>query len=704
MPTPIDPAQFTLFSDSLPESLILIEPNGKVVALNRAATKRFPALSPGDDLRDCVMDDDRSLTRLLKIWRRAGQPSPGVLLGRDPHTDGSPVSLRCEGSAVAQGQAIVVRCRAQTEATKPFSVLNEEIKKLQHANHDLRHDREYLAKRVEERTRTIRESERRLRGILEALAEAVVCFTRDGAIISTNAAADNLFGYPKDRLNGVAMGTLLPDASDHATPTLNSSGRSMETVAIDRDGRQFPVEVKIRELILQDDTVFTALITDITERTAHLTRLKRLAERDALTGLFNRRYFQEHLDAITTSERGQRLSLLFIDLDNFKFVNDALGHGAGDRVLVEVANLVGRQARSTDLLARLGGDEFALIVDGAADAEVDQIAERVRRSLESYRYVSAEGRADVGCSIGVASFSANTSAASWVGQAEFACRQAKSRGRNRVWRFTPSDAEAAAVGNHEMGWARRIKRAIKEDRFVLYAQPIKHTRSGALAASEVLIRMVGDDGELIMPNAFIPAAERFGLMPEVDRWVIRHALAISAKQGLPLSINLSGTTVADPALADFIAEQINAHGVRPDRLVFEVTETAAIANLADTAQVLSTLQSLGCQTALDDFGSGMSSFGYLRELPVNWVKIDGRFVKDIHNSAVDRAMVRAMHDIAHTLGKSTVAEFVENEASLAILQDLGIDYAQGYHLGRPEAVDQDTHQPEAPISRLGEAS
>lgn len=686
MLNPIDPAQFAAICDPLPDALLLLDPKGTVLALNLRAKQRFPALQVGNHLSCCIYESEEVLAGFLRTWRRGASLTPSTLHSRlDPERQ----PMRCEGAAVAQGRAIVLRCRTREQATQAFSVLNEEIAKLQYANHALRHDREYLAQRVSERTQTIRESERRLRGILEALAEAVVCFDSSGNVLSTNAAADQLFGYQRGELAGLHLRQLLPQFQDaESRPGAQSAGAA-ETQARHQDGGEFPVELKIRELLLQDETVYTALITDITERKAYLHHLKRLAERDSLTALYNRHYFNEEIGRLASvsavdGERGN--TLLFIDLDNFKYVNDELGHGAGDQVLKEVAQLLQKEVRSGDLLARIGGDEFSILLCDSLVEDAQRIAERIRVSLEEYVYAGLEGQADVGCSIGVSRFKHAVAPEQTLKEAEFACRQAKARGRNRVWFFSDSDAAAAATDVHAMGWVRRLKRALADNLFELHTQPIVRTANSHVDAEEVLLRLADTKDTLTMPNAFIPAAERFGLMPELDRWVIRNAIRAAACSGKTLSINLSATTLAQTDLPDYIAAQIAQHGARPTQLVFEITETAAIANIARTAELLAALRKLGCRTALDDFGAGMSSFAYLRALPVDWLKIDGRFVRELATNTIDRAMVKAMQDIARTLGKTTVAEFVENAESMEILKELGVDLAQGYFLGRPAAM------------------
>lgn len=704
MSIPIDPAQFAAICDPLPDALLLLDSRGNILALNQSARRRFPALRAGDHLSCCIHESAESLARILKTWRRAASPTPSTLHSRlDPERQ----PMRCEGAAVAQGQAIVLRCRTREQATKAFSVLNEEILKLQHANHALRHDREYLAQRVSERTQTIRESERRLRGILEALAEAVICFDSAGLVLSTNVAADQLFGYARGDLTGLRLSDVLPDPAVAEAAAAGHYTGTMEARASYRDGSDFPVELKVRELLLQGEVVFTALIADITERKAYLHHLRRLAERDSLTSLYNRRYFSEESArqaAVEAADEAYGDAVLFIDLDNFKYVNDELGHGAGDQVLKEVAGLLQGEVRSGDLLARIGGDEFAVLLCNAGEDAAECIAERIRSSLERYVYHGPEGQVDVGCSIGVSRRAGSIPPEQALKQAEFACRQAKARGRNRVWHFTASDAAAAATDVHEMGWVRRLKRALAEDLFQLHVQPIVRTADGHVDVEEVLLRLADDGDNLTMPNAFLPAAERFGLMPDIDRWVVRHAVRAAGRSGRNLSVNLSATTLADADLPQYIADEISAAGAKPVQLVFEITETAAVSNLTRTAGLLAELRKLGCRTALDDFGAGMSSFAYLRALPVDWLKIDGRFVRELATNAIDRAMVKAMQDIARTMGKTTVAEFVENEASMNILCELGVDLAQGYHLGRPvpmimQASPDDEAESEATLSQ-----
>jgi len=430
-----------------------------------------------------------------------------------------------------------------------------------------------------------------------------------------------------------------------------------------------------------------------------LEHLRAKTEHDDLTGIHNRSYFLDELARVVEHmRRADKVStLLYIDLDNFKYVNDMLGHLAGDRLLIEVSELLRKRTRRSDLIARLGGDEFCMLLYDTRAEEAQSIAESFRKALAAYRFRQASEQVDVGCSIGVAMINTETRSAEEVlSRADFACLLAKRDGRNRVHIFDVKDELNVAALSLDMGWSRRIKDAIEHNRFVLAGQPIVDTRTLQTSTHEILIRLRDEHGILIKPSGFLPAAERFGLCADIDRWVIVNAIRMLAEQrrvspGLHYSINLSGQTLSEPAVCDLIIHALRRYGLNPSALTFEVTETVAIANMALAETFLTKLREIGCSTALDDFGAGMSSFGYLRELPVDFVKIDGRFVRNLAGSVTDQAMVRAMNDIAHALGKKTIAEFVEDAVCFQLLREFGVDFAQGFHLGRPEVIPASAH-------------
>jgi diguanylate cyclase (GGDEF)-like protein/PAS domain S-box-containing protein len=552
----------------------------------------------------------------------------------------------------------------------------------------------------------IQAREQRLRSILDNTAEGIVTFDENGLIEHWNRAAEQLFGWGVADVIGTSF---LQFVSNQADTTGNAAAqhltlaqylaRETEVVGNHQNGSRFPLSLKVSRMILEGKTKYTALIANISERKAMMENLRRLAEHDSLTGLYNRAYFHAELErAFEKVKRFEHspFAVLYIDLDNFKYINDTLGHAAGDKLLIEVAQLLNNRTRRSDLVARLGGDEFVVLLSESNANVIQPIAESFRRHLADYAFHYDGRTVDIGCSIGVALINSKTQSSGEVmSQADIACHLAKRAGRNRIHVFTTQDDGDVHTMSIDMGWSRRIKQALEHDHFVLALQPIVATKTRKCNLFEVLIRMREADGSIIMPSGFLPTAERFGLAAEIDAWVIRHAIAhlAHARQhgaDIHYSINLSGQSITTAMLTELIPTVLAQTKIAPAALIFEITETAAIADMNMAVTLLSQLRALGCRTALDDFGSGMSSFAYLRELPVDIVKIDGRFVKNIANSAVDQAMVKAMNDIAHALGKETIAEFVENENHYQVLCELGVDYGQGYHLGKPALIELHT--------------
>ncbi len=552
----------------------------------------------------------------------------------------------------------------------------------------------------------IQAREQRLRSILDNTAEGIVTFDEDGLIEHWNHAAEQIFGWNEAEIIGTSFLQLVsneainPDEHDQ-WPSRRLAlqqylVRETEVIGKNKNGSCFPLSLKVGRLTLDGRTKYTALIANITERKALMENLRKLAEHDSLTGLYNRAYFHAELERVVEKVKRNEHSpyaVLYIDLDNFKYINDTLGHTAGDKLLIEVAQLLNSRTRRSDLVARLGGDEFVVLLSAANPDVIQPIAESFRRHLADYAFHYDSRTVDIGCSIGVALINTETQSAGEVmSQADVACHFAKRAGRNRIHIFTAQDDGDVRTMSIDMGWSRRIKQALEHDHFVLALQPIVATKTRKSNLFEVLIRMKDADGSIIMPSGFLPTAERFGLAAEIDAWVVRHAiqhLAHIRRNGADIrySINLSGQTITAAMITELIPSVLAQTKIDPAALIFEITETSAIADMSMAVTLLSQLRALGCRTALDDFGSGMSSFAYLRELPVDIVKIDGRFVKNLANSTVDQAMVRAMNDIAHALGKETIAEFVEHEIHYQVLCQLGVDYGQGYHLGKPALID-----------------
>lgn len=543
----------------------------------------------------------------------------------------------------------------------------------------------------------------RLELILDHAPQAIITFNSTGVIDSINQAAAKLFGYREDKMMGERVSLLIAPPNtwngkkDYLAYFLSTElerfiSAEGEVVGRRNGGATFPMAIRLSAPTLDGEPLYTALLSDISEHKAMLDNLTAMAEHDGLTGLYNRTYFQQELDRVVDRARrtGRRYSLLYIDLDNFKFVNDTLGHAAGDRLLGEISKELLKRARKSDLVARFGGDEFTVLLYDIDPKLSVEVAESFHKKVSDYVFVHGGEAIQVGCSIGAVVIGAeSTSAEEALSRADLSCHLAKRSGRNRIHLFNPADHADVATMTADMGWSRRIKHAIDNGRFALACQPIVSTQDRTLESFEVLIRMLDEDESLIMPEGFLATAERFGLANDIDRWVIVHSIdnLIEQRRTAPntrYSINLSAQTLSDPSICDFIVEKLETSGLHPTALTFEITETAAIANMYVATKLLSRLQRIGCKIALDDFGSGMPSFAYLKDLPVDIVKIDGHFVKQLAESPVDQAIVKGMNDIVHALGKKTVAEFVENEESFRLLAAYGVDYAQGYYLGRPE--------------------
>lgn len=436
---------------------------------------------------------------------------------------------------------------------------------------------------------------------------------------------------------------------------------------------------------------------DVSEAWELSREVSHQAAHDALTGLVNRREFERRLRGAVETLHGAAVhSVLYMDLDQFKVVNDTCGHSAGDELLRHVAMLLQQKVCNGDTLARLGGDEFGVLLEDCPQTTAERIANELRELISTVEFSWSKRVFACSISIGVTTFGVDIGNIDDVlSAADTACFLAKEKGRNRVQVHRSEDEEMTSR-RREMDWAMRLREALRNDRFVLHAQnmlPLQ-SRHGERFRPEMLIRLRDTDGSLVPPMAFIPAAERYGLMPDIDRWVITHSLDYIARRNrdrgdnIQASINLSGATLSDEDFATYVESSFARHpGVNPEQVVFEITETSALVNLTATARLISRLKLLGVSFALDDFGSGMSSLGYLKHLPVDFLKIDGVFIKNILDDAVDRAMVEAIARVAHVMGLQTVAEFVENQDVMDLLAELGIDYAQGYGVHVPEPLD-----------------
>ena len=545
---------------------------------------------------------------------------------------------------------------------------------------------------------------------LRSIADGVITTDTEGRVRYLNPAAEHLTGWRYADAVGRPIGVVFPARDmehggrplsfDHCLAGACDQGHGENTELTRRNGELVTVEHSVSPI--RDESSqqqgLVLVFHDDTETRELAVQLSYQASHDALTGLLNRRAVELELEnALRSSQNsGDRHAFLYIDLDQFKVVNDTCGHVAGDQLLRQVGKLLQQRTRHSDCLARLGGDEFGLLLRDCPLEKSREIAEELLAALNTFRFVWQDRSFKIGASIGVALIENHSeSVESILSMADSACYLAKEKGRSRVQLSLPDDAELI-VRQGEMHWVSRIQQALADDRLVLFGQPIVPVDPDADEPPhhEILVRMLDEQGELIAPTAFIPAAERYGMMHDVDRWIIERTFRFieQARKVWPneragtYSINLSGETMAHDDILAYIRELLERYAIDPRQICFEVTETAAIANLASAIDLMTALRKDGCRFALDDFGSGLSSFGYLRALPVDYLKIDGAFVRNLDSEPIDRVMVEAINNVGHAMNLKTIAEFVESEAVMRELQRLGIDYAQGYNIGRPSAL------------------
>jgi len=554
-----------------------------------------------------------------------------------------------------------------------------------------------------EREREISEAQERFRRAFEDAPIGMAVGDLAGNYLEVNQALCAITGYPARELCGRHFSTIThPDdlagdlqevkaLLDGDLQTSHTEKRYlradggvvwvMRTATLVRDASGAPLH-------------FLDQVQDVTERRRFEHELRHLADHDPLTGLYNRRRFEQELDRQVSevARYGPRGALLVLDLDHFKYVNDALGHHAGDELILSVAATLRSRLRESDILARLGGDEFAVLLPNVDERGAQHVAGDLVRAIRDEATIgTSKRRRRVTTSVGVAPFRAgDVTGEELLIAADLAMYDAKEAGRDR-FAVVSRDAARPDRVRARVSWLERIRGAITDDRLVLHAQPIRNLHTGEIGHHELLLRMVGDEGELIGPSAFLPLAERFGLTAEIDRWVTERAIDLLAADpdgDGALEVNLSGPSLNDTTLLRLIEERVARLGVNPHRLIFEVTETAAVANIPLARRFAERLMALGCRFALDDFGAGFGSFYYLKHLPFDYLKIDGEFVAGCLANRTDQLVIEAVVRIAKGLGKETIAEFVETPELEAFLREQGIDHAQGYHIGRPVPIGE----------------
>ncbi|HTE39502.1 MAG TPA: EAL domain-containing protein [Steroidobacteraceae bacterium] len=546
---------------------------------------------------------------------------------------------------------------------------------------------------------------------LKSIGDAVITTDAHMRVDYLNPIAEDLTGWESREASGRPLAEIFSTLNEITRDVIENpvsrclrEGRVITVtdhiVLVNRRGQEIAIQDSAAPIRDRAGTTIGAVMVfhDVSKERRLRRALAYQASHDALTGLINRREFENRLNEALLATRNQisvTHVLLYLDLDQFKVVNDTCGHQAGDRLLKQVTGLLQTRIRSNDTIARLGGDEFGVLLQDCNAERGAAIADTLRQTIRDFRFVWQDGVVNIGASVGIVEINRDSeSITSVLSAADVACYSAKDSGRNRIHMYQQGKAPER---HREMQWVSRLMRAVEENRLELYYQPIVPIGSNSDPRKhyELLLRMRGEHGEIVLPAEFIPAAERYNLMPTIDRWVVQHALGAlahyrtdgDARDAYTVSINLSGNSLNDERFLEFLINELQTHDLTPGAVCFEITETAAIANLANVVHFMAELKARGCLFSLDDFGSGLSSFMYLKNLPVDFLKIDGQFIQNMTSDHVDRSMVEAIRQIGHAMGIKTIAERVDSAQILLCLASIGVDYAQGNYIAFPESVE-----------------
>ncbi|MCH9639944.1 MAG: EAL domain-containing protein [Betaproteobacteria bacterium] len=598
--------------------------------------------------------------------------------------------------------------------------LQAQIEQKNLAEKALQSANEQLEQRVMERTEALALSNQILQGekelfrvTLASIGDAVITTDCLGNITYLNSVAELFTGWHNSEAKGlplqrvfsvmdVATGDPIEDPFKGCLNMTEIDTESQECLLTSKEEQNYVIDYSVAPIFDGRQGMIGAVLTfrDVTERRKLTQKLAYQAAHDALTGLLNRDEFESRLRKILASARKETPhALLYLDLDQFKVVNDTCGHDAGDELLRQVTALLTSKLRTRDTLARLGGDEFGIILEHCPKKEALRVAHSIREMVQDFRFQWHDKTFTIGVSIGLFPINrSNETLSNALSAADRACYVAKDSGRNRVHTYQ-SDDRILLKRSGEMQWLPRIQLAMAEKRLCLYFQPIVSVSNQKKLEEhgEILLRLRDEQGKLILPGSFLPSAERYDQMLMIDRWVMEQSLKIlkyhpHARTKVIYAINLSAQSLGDENFLNFAVDKIKAYKIYPPSLCFEITENVALADLKHVVRFIATLKELGCRFSMDDFGNGLSSFGYLKDIPLDYLKIDGRLVKDMLTDPVDHAMVEAIHDIGHVIGLMTTAEWVENAKTLELLKEMGVDYAQGFWLAKPyliNKIDQD---------------
>ena len=567
-----------------------------------------------------------------------------------------------------------------------------------------------VIRRITQDSHELVQQKERAQVTLHSIGDGVIAIDKNGRVENINREAEILTGYSVADIRGksIAECCRIFDESDPATffePVAevmrfrNTVSSQNQPCLLRKDNTELAIEYTASPIFNHNgeiDGVVLVFKNDSETRALHY-ELSHQASHDFLTGLYNRRQFEKLVAEMIEQTRGTDNvhTMCYLDLDQFKVVNDTCGHEAGDELLKQLTHLLRESLRETDYLARLGGDEFGVVLKNCSVRVAGTLLEEIRNKVEKFRFSWESKSFSVTISAGIVPLTKNVSTLyELLSSADSACYIAKDGGRNRVY-VSEDDDVRLSIHQNEMNWVHKINKALEQDQFVLFYQKIQPLKAtGTQHMCEILVRMLDDNSELIRPMAFIPSAERYNLMGAIDRWVIRNTFNhLSAqkrkdKQSSHVSINLSGQSLGEPSLLDYITAQLDECDLDASQVCFEITETAAITNIAEAQYLMNNLKKRGCLFSLDDFGSGLSSFEYLKNLPVDYLKIDGAFVRNIVYDDIDQAMVRAINDLGHVMGKQTIAEFVENHEIQNLLEVMGVDYAQGIGIAEPQPLSE----------------
>lgn len=546
---------------------------------------------------------------------------------------------------------------------------------------------------------------------LHSIGDAVITTNHEGRIEYMNPVAEELLGWRLSDIQHTALGKVMRLIDEESGKSLLNPVdlclRRKEKIVekghkllVRHDGNEIAIADSAAPIVDQNGVLTGVVMVfhDVGQARTLARQLSFQACHDPLTGLFNRREFEAQLARLlgTAQSEGKQHAVCYMDLDQFKLVNDVCGHGAGDELLRQLAALLQAQVREADILARLGGDEFGVLLTHCSAEQAVRIAENIRTAVRDFRFLYQDRSFEIGVSIGVVAVTRDSrSTSELMSAADIACYAAKDGGRNRVHLYEPSDHEVAQRRG-EMNWVSEIRAAMQEGRLYFLFQPIVSLANpdpGRPSHCELLLRMRDSLGNEVLPMAFLPAAERYNLMTEIDRWVVSTAVRLLAQRNLitedaTFLINLSGKSLSDESFVDYLEQEISASLFPAQRICFEIAEASAISNIRSIGNAIERLRRLGCRFALDDFGSGLSSFGYLKNLNIDYIKIDGGFVRDMMQDEMDTAMVRAINEISHIIGARTIAEFVETDEILESLSRLGVDYGQGHSISTPRPIEE----------------